>query len=424
MKEHTFNAVVRESDLQRIRAAEPGCLQAGYADERPAEDVVRLSLDSFERLVGGGRPCAFVNGDAAEDCVRAPSASRWRYVVCTSDDGVTVSRSDGLVTEEAERVFVIPSRERAYDCADGYLMGPDFAEKSVCVIGLGSFGADVIAHLAAGGVGRFELWDGDRIEPSNCNRHRAGLSDVGRLKTLFCRDLILNKNPNAEIICHSRNVSGGRDEELEETVRRTDIVITCSDSRASRLAVNEVVVRARKPTLYSRAMSRLEGGEIFRYRSDGACYGCFNRNAPFGSERDALDSIAIARREGRIPAYTEIRDAGRPVIAGISALIAPITAMTANLALMELGKDVNETYRKMADEYGRYDWFLYVNHRERLFGEFRPFYDAAEGMTVSRWYAASVGRDTNCLICGQTDGLDFGEVSFDFSGLRNDLQSP
>ena len=76
-------------------------------------------------------------------------------------------------------------------------------DKTVLCIGLGTGGAHVVVELAKCGVGRFLLVDRDRLSVGNVVRHPGGISQVGRSKVNVVRDLILDKNPNAQVEVHA-----------------------------------------------------------------------------------------------------------------------------------------------------------------------------------------------------------------------------
>src|SRR5579863_9378891 len=73
------------------------------------------------------------------------------------------------------------------------------AQKSVAIVGLGSGGGFVAQTLAMSGVGRFVLIDDDRIEQTNIVRHVADNRYLGMTKVEAIADLILHRNPIAEV---------------------------------------------------------------------------------------------------------------------------------------------------------------------------------------------------------------------------------
>src|SRR5437870_208611 len=73
------------------------------------------------------------------------------------------------------------------------------SNKKVAVVGLGSGGGFVAQALAMSGVGHFILIDDDNIEPTNVFRHVADLRYVGQPKVTAAHDLIMQRNPKAQV---------------------------------------------------------------------------------------------------------------------------------------------------------------------------------------------------------------------------------
>ena len=92
-----------------------------------------------------------------------------------------------------------PSREELYSRFKGLIENDVLMTKRVLVIGLGSFGSHIAVELAQAAVGRFALMDFDRLEVHNVVRHACFLKDIGRLKTDAVADLVMGKNPFAEV---------------------------------------------------------------------------------------------------------------------------------------------------------------------------------------------------------------------------------
>ncbi len=75
---------------------------------------------------------------------------------------------------------------------------------TVAVFGIGGVGGYVCEALARSGVGRFILFDGDRVSVSNINRQIIALdSTVGQFKTEVMKERIADINPDAVIEAHS-----------------------------------------------------------------------------------------------------------------------------------------------------------------------------------------------------------------------------
>lgn len=95
-------------------------------------------------------------------------------------------------------------------------------DKTVVVIGLGTGGAHAAIELAKCGVGNFILIDRDRLSVGNVVRHPGGISQVGRYKVNVIRDLILEKNPDANVSAHPVAVDYDNQGDIKELIAYSD----------------------------------------------------------------------------------------------------------------------------------------------------------------------------------------------------------
>lgn len=152
--------------------------------------------------------------------------------------------------------------------------------KRVTVVGLGSGGSFAVVELARCGISHFNLIDYDILELHNVSRHVCGIRDVGRLKTDAVKDAILNINPQGDVSCFHANIV--RDETvLHQTVRSSDIVLECTDSKHSKYRINQYCIRIwqeqglKVPVIYGGAYERAFGGDIIRViPGETPCYDC------------------------------------------------------------------------------------------------------------------------------------------------------
>src|SRR6266853_3578998 len=71
---------------------------------------------------------------------------------------------------------------------------------SILCIGSGGLGSPIALYLAAAGIGRLGLVDGDTVDFSNLQRQILhGTKDVGRKKLNSARDRIREVNPNVQV---------------------------------------------------------------------------------------------------------------------------------------------------------------------------------------------------------------------------------
>jgi molybdopterin/thiamine biosynthesis adenylyltransferase len=215
------------------------------------------------------------------------------------------------------------------------------------VIGAGGLGSSALLYLAASGVGRITICDGDRVELTNLQRqivHR--LDAIGRPKASSAAATLATLNPDIRVEALEERAGPER---IAALVRDADVVLDCSDNFATRHAINRACVAARKP-LVSGAGIRFDGQvAVFDLRVEGApCYHCL-----FAEDAQS----------------TEERCATLGVFAPLVGIIGTIQAAEAIKLLAGIG--------------------------ETLAGRLMLF----DGLS-SRWHEVRLARDPHCRICG------------------------
>jgi adenylyltransferase/sulfurtransferase len=153
-------------------------------------------------------------------------------------------------------------------------------EARVLIVGMGGLGSPAALYLAAAGIGELVVSDFDRVEESNLQRqiiHRQ--ADIGEHKALSAKRALEALNPGCRVIAKDWQLD---DEELSDEIRRSDLVLDCSDNFATRFALNRACVAHRRP-LVSGAAIRSEGQIITFLPDRGPCYQCLY---PAGLERE------------------------------------------------------------------------------------------------------------------------------------------
>lgn len=146
-------------------------------------------------------------------------------------------------------------------------------EANALVVGAGGLGSPAALYLAAAGIGKITLCDGDRVDLTNLQRQILHHSpSVGRPKVESGRDTLALINPDVRVICLAERLGGQR---LEAEVAQADVVLDCSDNFATRHAINRACVEQRKP-LVSGAAIRFDGQvSVFDLRNARSpCYHC------------------------------------------------------------------------------------------------------------------------------------------------------
>src|SRR5436190_10907942 len=124
------------------------------------------------------------------------------------------------------------------------------------VVGAGGLGSAALLYLAASGMGRITICDGDQVDLTNLQRqvvHRD--ASIGQPKAASAADTLRAINPEIHVVALEERAGPER---LAALVREADVVLDCSDNFATRHALNRACVAARKP-LVSGAGIRFDG---------------------------------------------------------------------------------------------------------------------------------------------------------------------
>ena len=370
---------------------------SGIAYEWEGESVIHLRLRPLEHSFGIVHSVRFVHGsepDADAD-----------FTVFVDSEGNALVRKRG--SQDAEEATIIPAKENLYSRSKGLIEVGILEGKRVLIIGLGSFGSQIAVELAKSGVGEFSLMDFDRVELHNLVRHTASLNDLGRLKTDFVRETILGKNPYAKVDMFPININEHLDI-LECEVRKADLVICATDNNQSRFNISEALVRLQKVGIFGRAITRAEGGDVFRYRPGGPCYVCMIGNQWYKDMAEEITNEASARKNGQIAAYTSPEDADAMVQVGLSSDIEPMCNMMVKLSLVELSRGSESGISSLEEELS-FPAYMWVNRRERHYKGFAPFNKCANMPTIMRWYGVNLPKNEHCSLCSEKPRLSLGE---------------
>ncbi len=151
-------------------------------------------------------------------------------------------------------------------------------ESSALVVGAGGLGSPALLYLAAAGVGRLGIADGDVVDLSNLQRQVIhGTSDLGRSKALSAEEAVRELNPDCQVEPIPERLTAGN---IRAGVRRYDVILDGSDNFPTRFLVADCCWFERVP-LVSAAVLRFEGHLMTVLPGEGnPCYRCFIPEPP------------------------------------------------------------------------------------------------------------------------------------------------
>lgn len=382
----------------------------GISYEWENENVIHLKMCPYNHSFGLTSFVMFIKGDfSMELCCQQTNwvNPQYSYIVYTTDENT--ARAFKVVEGKLAEVDIhfIPSKEDLYSRSKGILEVNILESKRVMIVGLGSFGSQIAIELAKAGVGNFSLFDFDRVELHNLARHTCTIKDLGRLKTDAIYDAILGKNPYAQAEKHPIDINKDL-QLLNDEIAKADIVICATDNNKSRFNISEALVKLQKTGIFGRAVTRAEGGDVFRYTPGGPCYCCLIGAGWYDASAEEITNEDSARQNGQIAAYTSPEDAEAMVQVGLSSDIEPICNMMVKLTLMELSRGKESGISCLEEELA-YDYYMWANRRERRHANWAPLPNAGNRPTILRWYGAKIKKVDDCPLCSKHIVLDEGD---------------
>ena len=159
---------------------------------------------------------------------------------------------------------------------------------SVIVVGAGGLGVPVSVYLAAAGVGRIGVVDGDGIERSNLHRQTIySEADVGAAKAEVAADRLREVNPHVAVIPHRLRLDSSN---ALDILAGYDVVVDCTDNFPARYLINDACVMLHKPDVYA-SIFRFDGQASVFHADRGPCYRClFPEPPPADATQDCSEA--------------------------------------------------------------------------------------------------------------------------------------
>lgn len=148
----------------------------------------------------------------------------------------------------------------------------------VLVVGAGGLGAPALMYLAAAGVGRIGMIDGDTVSLSNLQRQVIhGDADQGLPKVFSAQQALARINPLVELRPYNRVLDADIAARLFEEY---DLILDGTDSYEARATINAAAVAAGRPVIAG-AISAWEGQVTLYDPAGGApCLACIFPKPP------------------------------------------------------------------------------------------------------------------------------------------------
>jgi len=132
---------------------------------------------------------------------------------------------------------------------------------SVLCVGAGGLGSPLLLYLAAAGVGRIGIVDGDRVDTSNLQRQVLhGTSTVGVAKVRSAAARIADLNPHVVVETHETTLTSANALQILEGY---DVVVDGTDNFPTRYLLNDAAVLLGIPLVY---------GSIFRFEGQASVF--------------------------------------------------------------------------------------------------------------------------------------------------------
>ncbi|VUD59295.1 putative adenylyltransferase/sulfurtransferase MoeZ [Thalassocella blandensis] len=143
-------------------------------------------------------------------------------------------------------------------------------QSHVVIVGMGGLGAPVALYLAAAGVGKFTIFDGDTVDETNLQRQVIfNQNDVGHAKALQAKHHMLALNPHIHIDAIPDFFQPKHEALIDQN---TSLVLDCTDNFNTRYLINDVCVRQKVAWLY--ASIHQYSGQCALFTPGHACFRC------------------------------------------------------------------------------------------------------------------------------------------------------
>jgi molybdopterin/thiamine biosynthesis adenylyltransferase/rhodanese-related sulfurtransferase len=212
-------------------------------------------------------------------------------------------------------------------------------DASVAIVGVGGLGSPAALYLAAAGVGRIGLIDGDRVDLTNLQRQVLfQTADVNMPKASTAAARLRGLNPYVQVDVLEVRLTADNALDL---LRPYDIVIDATDNFAARYLINDACALLGKPDVFG-SVFRFEGQVSVFDAARGPCYRCLHpvppapHLAPSCAEGGVLGVLpGIIGSMQAAEAISLILGVGQPLVGWLGVF----DALSMNLERLAVAKD-------------------------------------------------------------------------------------
>ncbi|MCP4050932.1 MAG: molybdopterin-synthase adenylyltransferase MoeB [bacterium] len=158
----------------------------------------------------------------------------------------------------------------------GYEGQQRIASGSVLIIGAGGLGAPAALYLAAAGVGKIGIIDGDVVDTSNLQRQVIHFTqDVNKPKVQSAKEKIEQINPDVEVVTFRKIVLA---DNIMDIIKDYDFILDGTDNFPAKFLINDACFFAKKA--YSHGGILRFNGQTMTYTPGNTCYRCIFNSPP------------------------------------------------------------------------------------------------------------------------------------------------
>ena len=145
------------------------------------------------------------------------------------------------------------------------------SKASVLCIGAGGIISQIAPALVRKGIGRITLLDDDIVEPTNLNRQRFYIKDVGENKAIA---LARNLEPECIVATEICGCPLRLEETIDSSTLDCDIAICGVDNNPARVLASWYFRKKNVPVIFTAVSRDADHGYTFVQDKDGACIAC------------------------------------------------------------------------------------------------------------------------------------------------------